>query len=83
MKKAKRLHIFLTWSPQKDKLYVGDIEHKIGLISAESETLPTKVIKTNKGSYILLGDKNAEPVIAYVKIGKKNSRAFRHRTIQF
>ena len=60
MKNSKGLHIFVTWSQQEDKLYVGDIEQKIGLLSAKSNTVPTKVIKGKNGSLILVGDEGID-----------------------
>ena len=71
MKNSKGLHIFVTWSQQEDKLYVGDIEQKIGLLSAKSNTVPTKVIKGKNGSLILVGDEGIDIKLLYIKKGKE------------
>jgi len=71
MKDSKGLHIFVVWSPEGDKLYVGDVEHKIGLISADSKDVTTQVIRGKNGSYILVGDEGVDVRAVYIKIGRR------------
>jgi len=71
MKDSKELHIFVVWSPKGDKLYVGDLEHRVGLLNADSKNISTQVIKGRDGSYILVGDEGVDVRAVYVKIRKR------------
>jgi hypothetical protein len=71
MKGSKGLDIFVVWSPREDKLYVGDLEHKVGLLSAGSKDMITKLIRSRDGSYILVGGEGVDVRMVYIKIGER------------
>lgn len=71
LSKAKGLYVAVTWSETESCLYVGDIERKVGLLSARAESQPFRAISGKDGSFLLVGDEGLDVGIVYVKKGER------------
>lgn len=65
------LHIFVTWSQKESHLYVGDIEKKVGLLSARAEIKSSSALSGKDGSFLLVGDEGVDVKMLYFKKGER------------
>lgn len=68
---AKGLHVFVTWSGRESCLYIGDMEGKVGLLSARAENRAFHAISGKDGSFLLVGDEGVDVKMVYIKKGEK------------
>jgi len=65
------LHVFVTWSQNESCLYVGDIEKKVGLLSARADIRSFTALSGKDGSFFLVGDEGVDVRMFYLKKGKR------------
>lgn len=68
---SKGLRFFVVWSPAETRLHVGDTEKEVGLLTANGEKLPQRVIRTGDKWFLLADEKGIDVRMMTVKSGEK------------